>query len=235
MNSVEINGSFYSLQRPSSYAAWRQAVPDDFCFALKGGRFITHLKRLRGVETALANFFASGPLALGPTLGPVLWQLPERVEFDAGVVEDFLQLLPRDTAAAAELATHHDSKVPENRALVHAERNQPIRHALEPRHPSFDSAAARDVLRTHGVAMAHADSAGTWPEMGDGTADFHYVRLHGEQRLYHGGYSDATLHRWSEQIRSWLEADEDTFVYFDNDADGRAPHDAVTLLGLLNR
>ena len=76
LSSVEINGSFYSLQRPTSYAAWREQTPDDFVFAVKGGRFITHMKRLRGVETALANFFASGLLALGPKLGPLLWQLP---------------------------------------------------------------------------------------------------------------------------------------------------------------
>jgi uncharacterized protein YecE (DUF72 family) len=235
MTSVEINGSFYSLQRPSSYAAWRHAVPEDFVFAVKGGRFITHLKRLRGIDTAMANFFASGPLALGPTLGPVLWQLPERVEFDSEVLRAFLTLLPHDTAAAAELATHHDSKVPKNRALVEAERNQPLRHALEPRHASFDSDAARELLREHGVALALADSAGTWPAIEDGTAAFHYVRLHGEQRLYAGGYSRESLRRWAERLCAWLDSGQDAYVYFDNDADGRAPHDAVALLDLLSR
>ncbi len=78
LTSIEINGSFYSLQRPDSYRRWRAETPDGFVFAVKGGRFITHLKRLQDVETPLANFFASGVLALGPSLGPVLWQLPER-------------------------------------------------------------------------------------------------------------------------------------------------------------
>lgn len=79
-----MNGSFYSLQRPSSYRAWREQTPDDFVLAVKGGRFITHMKRLRDVEAPLANFFASGLLALGPQLGPVLWQLPERLESPSG-------------------------------------------------------------------------------------------------------------------------------------------------------
>ncbi|WP_270888058.1 DUF72 domain-containing protein [Pedococcus sp. 5OH_020] len=233
MSSVEINGSFYSLQRPSSYAAWRQAVPEDFVFAVKGGRFITHLKRLRGVETALANFFASGPLALGPMLGPFLWQLPERVELDTQVLDDFLTLLPDTTDAAAALAARHDDKLAEDRVLTRVESSRPIRHALEPRHTSFDTEAAREVLREHGVAMVVADTAGRWPRMGDTTADFHYVRLHGEQRLYHGGYGEASLRRWAELARGWHAEGHDTYVYFDNDADGRAPHDAVALQRLL--
>jgi uncharacterized protein YecE (DUF72 family) len=233
VSSVEINGSFYSLQRPSSYAAWREAVPDDFIFAVKGPRFITHLKRLRDVEVPLANFFASGPLALGPTLGPVLWQLPERVTFDAALLDGFLSLLPRDTTAAAALAAGHDDKVPEGRALVSAEVAQPLRHALEPRHASFADDAARDLLRSHGVAMVQADSAGTWPAMPDATADFHYVRLHGEQRLYGGGYRPATLEHWAALVDAWVEAGQDVFVYFDNDADGRAPYDALSLMRLL--
>jgi uncharacterized protein YecE (DUF72 family) len=233
LSSVEINGSFYSLQRPSSYAAWRAAAPAGFVFAVKGGRFITHLKRLQGVDTALANFFASGPLALGPMLGPVLWQLPERLEFDAEVLDAFLALLPRTAHDAARLAKRHDAKVPEGRSLTRAETNQPLRHALEPRHASFDSPAAREVLRAHGVAMVVADTAGRWPEMGDSTAGFHYVRLHGEQRLYGGGYSDDSLERWSTRLAGWLGEGDDVFAYFDNDSDGRAPHDAVRLRALL--
>lgn len=234
MSSVEINGSFYSLQRPSSYVAWREAVPEDFVFAVKGGRFITHLKRLRGVETPLANFLASGPLALGPMLGPMLWQLPERVELDTQVLDDFLGLLPKTTAAAATLASQHDDKVADDRAHTTTDADRPLRHALEPRHPSFDSEAAREVLRAHGVAMVVADTAGRWPRMGDSTTDFHYVRLHGEERLYHGGYSAESLRRWADLARDWGGRGEDVYVYFDNDADGRAPHDAVALQALLS-
>ena len=83
LNSIEINGSFYALQRPESYRRWAEQTPDDFVFSLKGPRFITHMKKLADVETPLANFFASGPLALGPKLGPVLWQLPPTLGFDA--------------------------------------------------------------------------------------------------------------------------------------------------------
>lgn len=233
LNSAEINGSFYSLQRPSSYAAWRGCVPPHFVFALKGGRFITHLKRLRDVETPLANFFASGPLALGPTLGPVLWQLPERLSFDEQVLDNFLSLLPRTTDAAAALAARHDDKLPAARALTEAPTSQPLRHALEPRHPSYDSDSARDLLRARGVAMVHADSAGRWPAMGGSTADFRYVRLHGEERLYGGGYDARSLQRWADRTGRWLDLGEDVYVYFDNDADGRAPYDAVALTGLL--
>src|SRR4051812_26391249 len=124
LTSIEVNGSFYSLQRPSSYATWRTeatAAREDFVFAVKGGRFVTHMKRLRDVDTALANFFASGVLALGSALGPVLWQLPENLRFDAGVVDDFFGRLPRTTVEAASLARHHDAKVPDDRALTVAD------------------------------------------------------------------------------------------------------------------
>ncbi|GAB3437993.1 DUF72 domain-containing protein [Phycicoccus ginsengisoli] len=233
VTSIEVNASFYSLRRPSTYAGWRGAVPDCYPLALKGGRFITHLKRLRGVEAGLANFFASGPLALGPSLGPILWQLPERVEFDAAVVSDFLDLLPRTTTAMAALARRHDDKLSDDRVLTKPGTHRPVRHALEPRHASFDTDEARALLRDKDVAMVHADTAGRFPTMGDGTASFHYVRLHGEQRLYGGGYSEGTLASWAEQLAGWTSAGEDAYVYFDNDADGRAPYDAVRLIGLL--
>src|SRR4051812_28239238 len=95
LDTVEINGSFYSLQRPTSYQSWREQTPDDFVFAVKVGWFVTHMKRLRDVEQPLANFFGSGVLALGPKLGPVLWQLPERFEYDADLLASFFRLLPR--------------------------------------------------------------------------------------------------------------------------------------------
>src|SRR6188472_9488 len=118
MTSIEVNGSFYSLQRPSSYAAWRAAVPADVVLAVKGGRFITHLKSLRDVETPLANFFASGVLALGAQLGPVLWQLPERLAFDRERLARFFELLPRSTRDAARLAAGHDDKIADDRVLT---------------------------------------------------------------------------------------------------------------------
>ena len=165
MTSVEINGSFYSLQRPTSYQRWRSSVPAGFVFAVKGSRYVTHMKALRDVETPLANFFASGPLALGPTLGPLLWQLPERLEFDEALVRAFLELLPRTHDEAATLAARHDDRVPEDRAATSAEVAAPLRHAVEPRHASWDSDPCRELLREHAVALVHADTAGRWPTM----------------------------------------------------------------------
>jgi uncharacterized protein YecE (DUF72 family) len=238
MTSVEINGSFYSLQRPSSYAAWAEATPDDFVFAVKGGRFITHLNQLRDVETPLANFFASGVLALGRKLGPMLWQLPARMALSPDRLEAFLALLPRTHDEAAALAARHDDKLAEDRVLAAigtgVPPDMPIRHALEPRHPSFETAEAREILSRHGVCMVVADSAGTWPTMPDATSDFRYVRLHGETELYASGYTDESLDRWAGQCREWLAEGHDTYVYFDNDAKGHAPHDAVRLLDRLS-
>ncbi|KHL01909.1 DUF72 domain-containing protein [Sinomonas humi] len=233
MSSVELNGSFYSLQRPSSYEAWRDATPEGFVFAVKGGRFITHMKQLRDVEAAFANFFASGVLALGGKLGPILWQLPERMAFDEDTLSGFFDLLPRTASSAAALAHRHDEKVPEQRAFLDVLAEVPLRHALEPRHESFDTPAARAFLAEREICTVIADSAGRWPVLHDETAHFRYVRLHGETRLYGGGYAEASLDEWAERVRAWLDGGFDTYVYFDNDADGRAPHDAVNLLARL--
>lgn len=165
LNSIEINGSFYSLQRPESYRAWAAETPDDFLFAVKGGRFITHLKQLRDVEAPLANFLASGVLALGPKLGPLLWQLPPRLRFDPRRIEKFLALLPRTTGAAAELATQHDERL-DGRAHTETDADRPLRHALEARHPSFCTPAFVELLRDRDVALVVADTAGTWPFLG---------------------------------------------------------------------
>ena len=235
LTSIEINGSFYSLQRPTSYAAWRAETPDDFVFSVKGPRYVTHLKRLVGVETALANFFASGVLALGPKLGPVLWQLPETFGFDPDVLERFFGLLPRTTGAAAALATHHDDKVKEGRSLVTAEGDAPLRHALEFRSTTFVTPTAYDLLRRHDVACVLADTAGRWPKVEQVTSDFMYVRLHGDKELYASGYTDAALDEWAARCRGWLDAGLDVFTYFDNDSKGYAPYDAMRLIERLAR
>jgi uncharacterized protein YecE (DUF72 family) len=230
LTSIEINGSFYSLQRPTSYASWRAETPEDFVFAVKGGRFISHLKRLVDVETPLANFFASGVLALGPKLGPVLWQLPENLRFDADVLDSFFTLLPGTTGAAAELAERHDDKVKEGRTLTTTEADVPIRYALEFRSATFAVPEAYEVLRRHGVACVLADTAGKWPKVEEVTADFMYLRLHGDQELYASGYSDAALDDWAAKSRRWLGEGLDVFAYFDNDIKGFAPYDAMRLI-----
>ena len=230
LTSIELNGSFYSLQRPSSYESWRDETPEDFVFAVKGGRFVTHFKRLVDVETALANFFASGVLALGPKLGPILWQLPENLPFDAEVLDAFFALLPETTADAASLAKRHDDKVKPGQALTTIDTDRPLRHALEFRSGTFVGEAAYTIMRRHGVACVLADTAGRWPRVDQLTADFRYARLHGDQELYASGYSDDALDDWAGRCRRWDSDGLDVFVYFDNDIKGFAPHDAVRLI-----
>ncbi|SHG10760.1 DUF72 domain-containing protein [Streptoalloteichus hindustanus] len=246
VGSVEINGSFYSLQRPESYRSWRERTPDDFLFAVKGGRFITHMKKLREVETPLANFFASGLLTLGPKLGPLLWQLPPRLPFDADQLAAFFTLLPRTTSEAAALAEKHDHRL-EGRSWTTTEVEQPLRHALEVRHPSFCDPSFIELLREHDIGLVVADTAGKWPYLEDVTSDFVYVRLHGDVELYTSGYTDEALDRWADRIRTWLAgrdpqsehtvgapapprpAGRDVYVYFDNDIKVHAPFDAINL------
>lgn len=230
LTSIEVNGSFYSLQRPSSYRTWREQTPDDFVFAVKGGRFITHYKKLVDVEAALGNFFASGVLALGPKLGPVLWQLPARHLFDADVLTRFFAMLPRTASQAAALGARHDAKLAGDRVFLEVEAERPLRHALEFRHASFATDEALAVLREHDVACVLADTAGRWPKVDADTATFRYVRLHGDAELYVSGYSDDALDAWADRCAAWSEAGQDVFVYFDNDVKGFAPHDAEGLL-----
>jgi uncharacterized protein YecE (DUF72 family) len=231
MNSVEINGSFYSLQRRSSYEAWAAAVPDDFVFSVKGGRFITHMKKLAGIETPLANFLASGVLALGRKLGPILWQLPPNLGFDSERIEAFFQLLPRTTGAAAAIAVDHDQRIPADRALTTvADPAQRIRHAVEVRHETFRTNEFYELLRRQQVALVVADSPGKWPFIEEITTDFMYVRLHGHDELYTSGYSDESLDEWAAKIRNWVAANQDVYIYCDNDAKVRAPYDAMGLM-----
>src|SRR5690242_17256740 len=134
--TVEINGSFYSLQRPESYQRWYEHAPADFVFAVKGGRFITHMKKLRDVETPLANFLASGLFNLREKLGPILWQFPPNFAFEPERFEAFLKLLPHDTEEAAAIARNHDDRM-KGRAQLNIDAKRPMRHAVEIRHESF--------------------------------------------------------------------------------------------------
>ena len=232
LNSVEINGTFYSLQRPDSFKSWYAQTPDDFTFAVKGARFITHMKKLAGVETPLANFFASGVLALREKLGPILWQLPPNLGFDRERLAAFFAQLPRSTGEAAWLARQHDDRMT-GRAFPTNVTDQPLRHALEVRHHSFKTADFPALLREHAVALVIADTAGRWPLLRDITADLVYVRLHGDVELYTSGYTDAALDTWAADIRNWAAAGLDVQVHFDNDVKVRAPVDAMALASKL--
>jgi uncharacterized protein YecE (DUF72 family) len=226
-STIELNGSFYSLLRPSSYQEWYEATPEDFTFAVKGGRYITHMKRLRDVKQALANFFASGVLALREKLGPILWQLPPNLTFDAGRLRSFFELLPRSLSEVAELAAHHDSQL-NGRSLITSDLDLPVRHTLEVRHDSFGDSAYEELLREYDVAACLADSAGLYPVIDLPARGFSYVRLHGAETLYASGYSTRELRAWAHRIRS-LASDRDVYVYFDNDVKVRAPFDARNL------
>ena len=230
LTSIEINGTFYSLQRPSSFAKWHDETPDDFVFAVKGPRFITHMKKLAEPEVLVANFFASGVLALGAKLGPVLWQLPPTLGYDEERLVGFCEALPRTTREAARLAKRHDDRLGEDRVLTKASVDQPLRYALEIRHDTWATDRALDVLRAQDVAIVVADTAGRWPMVDAVTSGFVYVRLHGADELYVSGYTPEALDHWAGQVRRWLADGLDTFVYFDNDAKVRAPYDAMALL-----
>lgn len=249
--SIEINGTFYGLQRPDSFKRWRDETPDDFVFAVKGPRYITHMLRLEEIEAPLANFFASGLLRLGPKLGPVLWQFPPSMAFDADRFEAFFKLLPQDADAATALGRRHDDHV-KARAWLTTDATQPIRHAVEIRHDSFRSPAFIDLLRRHNIALVVADTV-DWPLLMDVTADFVYCRLHGSDELYVSGYDDEALDEWARRVRDWAHGGcpdperhvlpdcaphgkaRDVFVYFDNtDKKQRAPRDARALMQRLD-
>lgn len=250
LRSIELNGSFYSLQRPEHYARWYADTPAGFVFSVKGGRYITHVRRLQDVRTPLANFFASGLLGLREKLGPLLWQFPPTMQFDAERFEAFLALLPRDSASAAELAHAHSDWMA-GRSDFAVDIARPLRHAVEIRHKSFCDAAFVRLLRKYAVALVVADSPAKWPYLEDVTADFMYLRLHGDEALYASGYTGAALERWARRIECWRAGSEpddavhvaegepvrmhsrDVFCYFDNDVKVRAPFDAQALMARL--
>jgi len=229
--TVEINGTFYSLTRPSACEAWRAAVPEEFVFAVKGSRYITHMLKLRNFAAPLANFFASGILRLGKTLGPILWQLPPQLRFDRARTEAFLAALPEDVRGAERRARRHDSRTTGRAALTAPDgRDRPIRYAFEVRHESWLSAEALETLSKHDAALVAADTAGKHPfSLIRTSRRLAYVRLHGSRRLYEGAYTANELDEWAARCREWASQGAEVFVYFDNDRDAQAAHDAIAL------
>jgi uncharacterized protein YecE (DUF72 family) len=232
--TVEINGSFYSLQRPEYYEQWYRETPQGFLFAVKGSRYITHMLRLTKIEKPLANFFASGILNLREKLGPFLWQFPPMFRYNEQRLARFFELLPRTTAEALSLARKRDARMI-GRSRLAIDANRPIRHAVEIRHPSFMTSEFVRLLRKHDVGLVVADTAGKWPKMFHVTSDFVYVRLHGDIKIYTSGYSDKALDSWARRIRSWDRDGRDVYVYFDNDVKVKAPFDALNLMRKLRQ
>ncbi|MBK5001859.1 DUF72 domain-containing protein [Pseudomonas sp. S31] len=251
VNSIEINGSFYALQMPERYAEWREQTPEGFVFSVKAPRYITHVRRLKDIEEPLANFFASGPLLLGDKLGPMLWQFPPNLRYDEERFAQFLQLLPVDRKAARACAEGCAERLRGNGGTG-IKGNARLRHAVEIRHESFLCAGFIKLLRKHKVALVVADSAGKWPYVEDVTADFVYMRLHGDVELYSSGYTARALRRWKQRIQRWSagsqaedaqlvvpgpapkRASRDVYCYFDNDQKVHAPYDARRLLEKLD-
>ncbi|HEY3488129.1 MAG TPA: DUF72 domain-containing protein [Gammaproteobacteria bacterium] len=246
--TIELNGSFYSLQRPESYAAWYAATPPGFIFSIKGNQYITHILRLRDIDRPLANVFASGVFNLREKLGPFLWQFPPSFRYDPERVEHFLSLLPHDSEQALKLARKREARM-KGRSRLAIDQNRKMRHAMEIRNASFVDESFIALLRKYKVALVVADTAGKWPYCEDVTADFMYLRLHGEEELYASGYTEAALERWAARIRAWSAGSEpedaqhistaapartrvsrDIYCYFDNDIKVKAPFDAKHLI-----
>jgi uncharacterized protein YecE (DUF72 family) len=202
-SSVELNVTFYRLLKPATFEKWRLETPLGFSFAIKGSRFITHVKRLHEPEEPLERFFAA-PLELGEKLRAVLWQFPPGFKADTGRLGRFLELLER----------------------------YPVRNTLEFREASWLSEEVVAICRKHNAALCMADWPEFLDEP-PLTADFVYLRRHGRGGDYATSYSHEELARDAERIRRYLAEGQDVFIYFNNDAFGNAPENARELAGIL--
>lgn len=203
-NTVEINSTYYRLPRESMVERWRTVTPGHFRFAVKCWRMITHRKKLRDCEDLLAEFLrvAGG---LGRKRGPLLIQLPPSLHKDLPVVEEFLVLLRR-TAGRTRW-----------------------RPAVEFRHPSWDDEETREALGRYGAALCLADW-GRCPFTEPNEADFVYIRRHGPSGRYRGCYSRQHIRADARRIAEWIEAGRDVFVYYNNDVEGYAVDNALSLI-----
>jgi uncharacterized protein YecE (DUF72 family) len=206
--------------------------------------------KLRNIETALANFVASGLFELGDKLGPILWQFPPMMKFQPALFEDFFSVLPRSTAHAQWIACAHDER-PKGRVCLQPLDDFPVRHAVEVRHESFVTPDFIAMLRRHNIAWVVADTPRPWPLFEDVTADFVYMRLHGSTELYNSRYTTEELVRWAGLIRAWTEGGQaagvrlispeppspaksrDVYCYFDNTDKLHAPDNAQELMELV--
>ena len=245
--AIEINGTFYALQTPASFEKWAQDTPGNFEFTVKAPKYITHTRRLAEPELPIANFMALGIFVLGNKLGPVLWQLPPGMRFDAVRCEAFLRLLPHTASECAAVASKREERM-QDKELVEPVAGLRMRHAVEVRNASFVDPAFIALLRKYKVALVIADTGGRWPEFEDLTADFVYLRLHGASELYASGYSDKQLNHWAARIHQWSQggqapdarlvsdvppakaAQREVFCFFDNTMKIEAPNNARRLM-----
>ena len=204
LTSIEINSTFYGLQKPATFKKWHDETPDGFVFSVKAPRFVTQRKRLAEGASSVERFLESGVLQLGAKLGPINWQLAPTKQFDAEEIAEFLALLPREI---------------EGRAL---------RHALEVRHASFDCEEFVALMREHQVAVVEAGDS-VYPRIQARTASFSYLRVMGTKASAPNGYAPAALARWRDRAQT-LARDGDVFLYFISGAKERNPHAALALL-----
>lgn len=233
LTSIEINGTFYSLQRPATFQKWHDETPPGFVFAVKAPQYITHIRRLKEIDEPLANFFASGLLRLGDKLGPILWQFPPNVMWKDDRFEKFLRQLPRTRKEAARLAKQHGEKV-NGRSFTESNGDGPVRHAFEMRHPSFFTPAFFDLLRAHGAAIVFSHASERSVFVDKPTGDFVYARLHGEGKEFKKGYPPDQVREWAKRAEGWKKDGLDTFVYFSTDQKKYSPAGAVALIDALS-
>jgi uncharacterized protein YecE (DUF72 family) len=202
--AIEINATFYGRQSPQSWANWAKAVPDGFQFAIKGSRFCVTRPKLADAGEGVGNFLAQGLSALGPKLGPMLWMLAARRQFDRDDFAAFLKLLPARLDGIA------------------------LRHAIEPRHDSFRDEGFYNLCREHDVAIVVGDDD-DFPTIDADTASFAYARLQRMRPEVPTGYDDAALDRFAAKARSWKKGGRDSFLFMINGAKERAPAAALAL------
>ena len=247
LTAIEINGTFYGLQKPASFQSWYDQAPDDFVFSVKAPQFMTHVLRLKNCFEPLCNFMASGVLCLKEKLGPFLWQVPPNVTLKDDRFEIFVKSLPHTTEQTAALAEQHGPKV-KGRAWTETDANRKVRHAFEFRHPSFQNADFIEMLRAHDVGVVFADSGKKSPYMEDLTSDFVYMRMHAEKAAYTKGHTEKALNALVERVDLWTKGKQpkdaqlvspdgkpvktkrDVFVFFDNEVKENAPLDALRLI-----
>jgi uncharacterized protein YecE (DUF72 family) len=225
LTSIEINATFRANQKPASFARWAGETPEGFQFSIKGPQLVTHIKRLKNCAEPLANFFASGPLALGDRLGPFVWQLPPNLSFDEASFSAFLELLPKDVEGYLALAGKADGARQE--PYLDAKGVGAIRHAIEPRHASFDTPEVNALLARHNVARVIADTE-EHPAR-DLTADFAYCRLQGPARPAAAGYAEADIADWARTMDGWRHEGRDVYAYFVHEDKLHAPANATAL------
>ncbi len=208
--ATEINATFYGRQSPKSWAAWAATVPEGFQFAIKGSRFCVTRPQLADAGEGVGNFLAQGLSALGPKLGPLLWMLAARRQFDRDDIARFLDLLPRELDGIT------------------------LRHALEPRHNSFRDAHFFELCRAHDVAVVFGDDD-EFPCIEADTASFAYARLQRMREAIATGYDDAALDGFAARARQWQKDGRDAYLFMINGAKVRAPAAALALQQKLAR